>query len=161
MGRRGPAPQPTALKILNGNPGKRAINHNEPQPTKKAPKCPSWLSREAKAEWRRVAPELERLGLLTVVDGGALAAYCQAYARWKQCEEVIERDGMVSELVTDTGSTYLQQRPEVSIANKQLQVMKAFCTEFGLTPSSRSRMSLPGEKPTESAFEGFLKQKSG
>jgi P27 family predicted phage terminase small subunit len=151
MGRRGPAPKPTVLKVLQGNPGKRPLNQNEPKPKPIAPKCPSWLDKEAKREWKRVAPELERLGLLTVVDGAALAAYCQAYSRWKQAEEIIKREGMT--FTTETG--YLMPHPAVKIAEKSMQLIKAFCAEFGLTPSSRCRMSLPEQKEDDE-FEEFL-----
>ncbi len=153
MGRRGPAPKPTVLKILQGNPGKRPLNKNEPKPKPVAPKCPSWLDKEAKREWKRVAPELERLGLLTVVDGAALAAYCQAYARWKQAEEIIKREGMT--VTTETG--YVMPHPAVKIAEKSMQLIRAFCAEFGLTPSSRGRMSLPEQKE-EDEFEEFLRR---
>ncbi len=156
MGRRGPAPKPTHLKVLAGNPGKRPINEDEPKPKPIAPKCPSWLDKEAKKEWKRVAPELERLGLLTQVDGAALAAYCQAYSRWKQAEEVLSKHG----LVFKTPNGYIQQLPQVAIAQKYARIMREFCHEFGLTPSSRSGMKLPsgGE---EDEFEAFLDRKRG
>jgi phage terminase small subunit len=72
---------PTALKLLAGNPGHRPLNQNEPKPELVAPTCPSHLSREAKREWRRIVPELEKLGLLTRIDRAALAAYATAYGR--------------------------------------------------------------------------------
>lgn len=143
MGARGPAPKPVALKVLEGNPGKRAINHDEPKPTPIAPPCPSWLMDEAKAEWDRVAPELERLGLLTRVDGAALAAYCQAYARWVEAEKDISLHGTTS--VSLHGMEVA--RPAVAMAQKSAQMVKAFAAEFGLTPSSRGRMALPPQDP--------------
>lgn len=139
MGARGPLPKPTALKVLEGNPGKRPLNRAEPKPRPVAPKCPAWLLLEAKREWRRVAPELERLGLLTVVDGTALAGYCQAYARWREAEAALSEHGLT--FATDKG--YVCVRPEVAIAQRSLQLVKGFCAEFGLTPSSRGRMTLP------------------
>ncbi|KAF1084849.1 Phage terminase, small subunit [Sporotomaculum syntrophicum] len=141
MGARGPAPKPTHLKVLEGNPGRRPLNKNEPKPKPVAPKCPAWLDKEAKHEWKRVAPELEKLGLLTIVDGTALAAYCQAYSRWVAAEKVLTTEGMTYE--TETG--YIRQRPEVGIVQKYLNLIKLYCAEFGLTPSARSRMTLPGE----------------
>ena len=51
MAQRGRKPKPTAIKVLEGNPGKRALNEMEPQPEKKAPKCPVWLDKEAKKEY--------------------------------------------------------------------------------------------------------------
>jgi len=151
VGARGPAPLPTNIKRLNGNPGHRPLNVAEPKPLPIAPECPSWLDKEAKKEWKRVAPELERLGLLTKVDGTALQGYCQAYATWKQCTEALQKHGLVME----TQSGYLQQRPEVSIGNKALDQVRAFCIQFGLTPSARARMTLPesGDGDNEGTFD--------
>ena len=74
----GRKPKPTAIKALEGNPGKRELNKNEPKPKKKAPACPKWLDDEAKKEWRRLSKQLEELGILTEVDMTAFAGYCQA-----------------------------------------------------------------------------------
>ena len=84
MAQRGRKPKPTALKMLEGNPGGRPLNTKEPKPEKKAPRCPSWLEDEAKKEWKRMAKVLENMGLLTEMDMAAFAGYCQAYARWKE-----------------------------------------------------------------------------
>ena len=88
MAQRGRKPKPTAIKVLEGNPGKRELNQNEPKPEKKAPRCPAWLEPEAKKEWRRTA---KRLRASRHPNGGCMAAfagYCQAYARWKEAEGV-------------------------------------------------------------------------
>lgn len=89
MAQRGRKPKPTAVKVLEGNPGKRSLNTGEPKPEKKAPRCPAWLEDEAKKEWKRMAKQLEHLGILTEIDMAAFAGYCQAYARWKEAEEFI------------------------------------------------------------------------
>ncbi|CQR74972.1 Phage terminase, small subunit [Sporomusa ovata DSM 2662] len=136
MAQKGRKPKPTALKILEGNPGKRQLNNSEPTPVKKAPKCPSWLDTEAKKEWRRLTKQLEDLGLLTIVDMAAFAGYCQAYARWKEAEEFISKHGTI----VKTPSGYWQQVPQVSIAQTYLKIMNKFCEQFGLTPSARSRI---------------------
>lgn len=138
MATRGRKPKPTALKLLEGNPGKRQLNKNEPKLEKKAPKCPSWLEPEAKKEWRRMTKVLETIGVLTLVDLAAFAGYCQAYARWKAAEEVLTKNGMIFK----TPSGYMQQVPQVSIAQTYLKIMKDFCSEFGLTPSARSRINV-------------------
>jgi len=138
MATRGRKPKPTALKVLEGNPGKRPLNMNEPKPEKKAPKCPSWLEPEAKKEWRRMSKQLEELGVLTQVDAAAFAGYCQAYARWKEAEEFLSKHGTIFK----TPSGYIQQVPQVSIAQTYLKIMRDFCSEFGLTPSSRSRIAV-------------------
>ncbi len=136
MAPRGRKPVPTAIKVLEGNPGKRELNQHEPKPKSKAPRCPAWLDSEAKKEWRRTAKQLEELGILTEVDMAAFAGYCQAYARWKEAEEFISKHGTI----VKTPSGYWQQVPQVSIAQTYLKIMNKFCEQFGLTPSARSRI---------------------
>lgn len=148
----GPAPKPTRLRLLTGNPSKRPINDAEPQPKAVAPDPPAFLKREALAEWRRLAPELERLGLLTIVDGAALAAYCQAYQRWIQAEKMINRKGMVVE----TQNGYAQAHPAVAVAQKSMQLLRAFASEFGLTPASRSRISVSKKAEAEDPMKGLI-----
>ena len=132
----GRKPKPTAVKILEGNPGKRKLNEHEPQPQRKAPPCPKWLEPEAKKEWRRLAKTLEAMGVLTEADMAAFAGYCQAYARWKEAEERITDRG----LVIRTPSGYPQQVPYISIAQQYLKLMQQFAEQFGLTPAARSRI---------------------
>ena len=136
MATRGRKPTPTAIKMLEGNPGKRPLNTKEPKPAKKAPSCPRWLERKAKKEWRRLAKQREQIGILTEVDMAAFAGYCQAYARWKEAEEFITQHGSI----VKTPSGYWQQVPQVSIAQTYLKIMNRFAEQFGLTPSSRSRI---------------------
>ena len=141
MATRGRKPTPTAIKELEGNPGKRALNDKEPKHQKKAPACPKWLEDEAKKEWRRLAKQMEQLGILTQVDMAAFAGYCQAYARWKEAEEFITQHGSI----VKTPSGYWQQVPQVSIAQTYLKIMNKFAEQFGLTPSSRSRIIASSE----------------
>lgn len=145
----GPAPKPTRLRLLEGNQSKRPLNQMEPKPAPVAPAPPPLLKREALEEWHRLAPELERLGLLTVVDGSALAAYCQAYRRWIQAERKVNREG----LVLNAKSRYAQAHPAMAVAQRSMQLMRAFAAEFGLTPASRSRISIG---KTESNDEGMI-----
>jgi P27 family predicted phage terminase small subunit len=111
MAQRGRKPKPTAIKVLEGNPGKRPINKCEPRPQKTVPKCPSWLEPEAKKEWRRMSKSLEALGILTKVDAASFAGYCEAYASWKEAEEFLSKHGTIFK----TPSGYIQQVPQVSV----------------------------------------------
>ena len=140
MATRGRKPKPTALKILEGNPGKRPMNENEPIPPKGNIKCPSWLLPEAKKEWKRLAPSLEAMGVLTMADLKAFEGYCQAYARWREAEEFLTQHGSIFK----TPSGYVQQVPQVSIAQQNLKIMQSFCSEFGLTPATRARIIAAG-----------------
>ena len=134
---RGRKPKPGNLKIIEGNPGKRPLGE-ELRPRPLTPTRPEWLLPEAKREWTRIVPELERLSLLTIVDRGALAAYCQAWARAVAAEEVIAKEGATYWSATGQWKT----RPEVYIAMREWQAVRSFGSEFGLTPASRTRMSV-------------------
>jgi phage terminase small subunit len=86
-----PRPKPVRLRLIQGNPGKRRLP-KEPQPeiAKTCPEPPLFVTGEAADEWKRLAPELFRLGLLTQVDLGAFAIYCTTFARWKLAEKLLE-----------------------------------------------------------------------
>jgi P27 family predicted phage terminase small subunit len=106
----------------------------------------------AKAEWRRIAPKLARLGLLTLIDRASLAAYCQLWSRWQKAEAVLQRDGLT--FMTPNG--FLQKRPEVTIARESMALLRNFSTEFGLSPASRSRVQAVSPAEEIDPFEEFL-----
>jgi P27 family predicted phage terminase small subunit len=135
---RGRKPKPTALKLIEGNPGKRPIHGREPQPPASQPTCPVHLSPTAKAEWKRLAQSLNGIGLLTQADRAALAAYCQAYGRWVEAERKLAE----TPTLLKTPAGYVQPSPWLGIASKQLELMAKFMVELGLTPSSRSRLAI-------------------
>lgn len=160
MGKRGTKPRPTYLKALDGNPGKRPLNQNEPKPVPISPKPPYWMRSTAKTLWKYLAPQLEKLGLLTLIDGAAFEAACENYATWVYCEKYLIKHGLTYVAVTKSG-TLIQQRPEVLIGNKALLAFKAFCVEFGLTPSSRSGISVKPACEEFDPMEALLRKKGG
>ena len=157
MPQRGRKPKPTALKILEGNPGRRPLNENEPQFPTDGVECPEWMSVEGRQEWARVAPMLRSMGLLTAADTMALAGYCQAYARWREAEDFISVHGSV----VRTPSGYVQQVPQVSIAQTNLKIMKDFMSEFGMTPASRSRLNIETAQIPQTDSDSMMMQLLG
>ena len=168
-GKQGRKRKPTALKVLDGNPGKRPLPKNEPKPEPTAPTCPSFLTGPAKYEWKRIAPQLEKIGLLTQIDRAALAGYCQSWADYKEAKEFIAKNGSVcilwerekdgtikKDFAGEPIIRYMQPYPQVGIANKALQQMKSFCASFGMTPSDRSGMELPGAKEQDDPMEALI-----
>jgi P27 family predicted phage terminase small subunit len=139
---RGRKPTPTRLKVLTGNPGKRAFNDEEPRPEPSIPDCPPELSAAAQREWQRLVGELAKLRVLTNLDRAALAAYCGAYALWAEATEAIGKYGVM--VKSPTG--FPIQSPYVSIANRQAEIMMRISSEFGFTPASRGRISVGAER---------------
>lgn len=121
------------------------------------PTCPTWLAPAAKLEWRRVVPELARLGLLTKLDRAALATYCAAYAHILECEDAL-KDGLTFEYTNKAGAVNRIQKPEVKIEQSYMKIINSFCTSFGLSPSSRGAMVIPGPPKEEDPIEELLRE---
>lgn len=155
MAPRGRKPKPTRLKIMTGNPGRRPLKE-EPQPAPGA-ECPADLSEEARAVWARIAPELNRLGLLNVLTGETLAGYCDAYARWVQATAEIAKTGEV----VKAPSGYPVQNPWRAVANKAHEQWVKLAAEFGMTPSAMTRMGVTPATKEDEAAEFFLFGNSG
>jgi P27 family predicted phage terminase small subunit len=151
---RGRKPLPSNVVRLRGNPGKRRLNNAEPRPAPRVPTCPACLNGEARKEWKRLVAELADLGLLTRLDRGLLAAYCQAHALWVEAVCSIQRYGTM----VKSPNGFAMQSPYVAVANKQVEIMVRIAAEFGMTPSSRTRIRV-GQPTPEDPFETFLQSR--
>lgn len=159
MGRRGPPPTPTALKVIRGNPGRRPLNNREPQPARQRPTCPEWLDKEARAEWKRVVPLLDKIGLLTKVDRAALAIYCDQWSIYVSARANVEKYGQVFVERGEDGGVDAKESPYLKIADRAAQRIRTYCQEFGLTPSARGRMQVPGT--SEGGVDEFEREYGG
>jgi P27 family predicted phage terminase small subunit len=141
------------MRQLEGNPGKRAINDREPIPPPGVPECPDFLEGEARAEWFRAASVLQEMNLLSRADRSALAAYCTVYARWVHAEAQVKKYGSI---VKSPEKGFPMKSPYLSIADQALESMRKLMVEFGLTPSSRSRIRVLEDSDVRSELEIFL-----
>src|SRR5258708_4854243 len=107
MGYRGPIPKPTAMSRAEGNPGKRALNRNEPQPRANAPRCPEHLDDLARKEWKRLVPILRRMKVLTEADCMALANLCQTWSTLIKAQAKLSEMGILYK----SPSGYVMQSP--------------------------------------------------
>ncbi len=134
----GRKPKPTAIKLLAGNPGKRALNRLEPKPRVIFPRPPEHLNDEEKEKWKLMVRELHPLGLITAIDKDALAMYCVIFTRWRKAENLVREKGEIIK----TAAGNIIQNPYLSIANRALEQLGRIGAEFGMTPSSRSRVKV-------------------
>lgn len=153
-GTRGPMSKPTVLKLLEGNPGKRALNLADGvNPRIEIPSPPKHLGQEARKEWKRIAPLLEELGLISGLDRAALALYCQAVGRLSELEMafngMVERhvgegmsyaDAVFAASRTKTPSGYEQQSVIVNLISAHRLQVHRHLGHFGLSPSARARV---------------------
>jgi P27 family predicted phage terminase small subunit len=169
MGKRGPKPKPTALKVLHGNPGHRPLNTLEPMPEAGMPPRPAGMDEDldACAIWDELAPELYATGVLTVVDGPALSAFCTAYSVWIRAERRMNADRRNNDAVTAEGLLVrtkqgnLIQNPLLGIANVARRDMVKLGAELGLTPSSRANLEGRKRETDDTDEKYFGKRRSG
>jgi P27 family predicted phage terminase small subunit len=129
------------------------VNRAEPRPRLAIPACPRHLNAEAKAEWKRISLELHQLGLLTEIDRAALAMYCQCWGRWRYAEEKLKDEKL---LIVKAPTDQPMQNPWLQIANRAMRQMQSLLSEFGMSPSSRSRVAT-GEPPAHDPFDELLR----
>lgn len=121
----GRPPKPTALKLLSGSAGHRPVNPLEPQPDPGA-SPPTWLSPEARVVWDQLAPVLLKNGLLTELDGEALAHLCIV-------------------------AVMFRENPTIRLSREY----RAYLTMFGMHPSGRTRVTRTPPKPPPSLLSKY------
>lgn len=157
---RGRKPKPAHLRLIEGNPGKRALPKGVKIEPAAAPEPPKFINGYACEEWDRIAPGLALMGLLTDIDLAALASYCQSYAVWRQATEAINKmaasDMLTGGLMIKTTNGNAIQNPLVGTANKAASDMVRYAAEFGMTPSARVRLNTNPASAAGSKFHGLI-----
>ena len=138
---RGRKPKPDALKALAGNPGKRPLNQLAPNPEDLADLSPpAWLPDSAMIVWDELAPHLARVRLLTVLDVEALAHGCVAIAQYRAAVKAMDGDKRV--LYRPNENAPVQLHPAMIVQSMASKQIARVFSEFGLTPSARTRISV-------------------
>ena len=160
---KGRKPLPTNLKVIHGTARPHRVNDQEPKPEKvRRPLAPKSLSADARKHWKKIARDLEACGVLTLMDQDALALYCELYAQWVEAGDMIQKKGIVIAdpryLAKETPVTVPIQSPYFMASLKLAEQMKAMLCEFGMTPSSRSRIRADSDKPGDD-YEAWQKKR--
>lgn len=145
MGRRGPAPKPTNLRLLHGD-RKDRVNATEPKPAARAIDPPAWLPADALRIWREYAPDLKAKGVLTAWDVEAFGAFCDAAARRREAVTVLDSEGEVVELPVfnkngDLTGHRRGRNPWLLVLNQADAQVQRWGARFGLTPSDRAQLT--------------------
>jgi P27 family predicted phage terminase small subunit len=112
------------------------MNKDEPTPPACVPEPPPHLDDRARAKFTEMAGMLARCGVMTELDRDALARYAVIWCRWIDAEAEIKRKGSI--VKTEGGN--IIQSPYLAVANRCHRQLAQLEGEFGLTPSSRSRV---------------------
>lgn len=171
MGSRGPKPLPGNVHMLRGNPSKKPLGSlfDEFRPEVEIPSSPAWLWKEAKKEWKRVAVELEKYGLISKLDRAALVLYCQSWAQMVWAEEMLSRAMRLAEekrqaaeaagetwnggdgIMVPTANGNLIYSHYWVVGRRAREDVRRYLDLFGLSPSARSKVS-PSDNRQGSLF---------
>jgi phage terminase small subunit len=148
LGKRGPAPKPTAIKVLQGNPGGRPLNKAEPRPEVTIPEPPVFLDDYAKQIWSELGYELYVVKCMTNIFWPDFMVLCSAISRFKKASEIL-KDGWNNKIPLRNKSgevvgEYEQQKPEVAILHKAGDEIVRVSAKFGMSPSDISGISVSG-----------------
>jgi P27 family predicted phage terminase small subunit len=142
MGRRGPAPKPNGLRLIEGTDskgrsGRQVDRSKEPLPPEGALTPPYRMSAEAQAVWDRTVADLQSMGLAAPSDARTLAAYCEACVNFDKSTEMLNSTSLLVR-----GDKALVINKMFLIQERSAAQILRFAQEFGLTPSARSRVEV-------------------
>jgi len=157
---RGRKPKPLSQQIAEGDPrkkGKRKLQESlakEPKAARGLPDCPDHIEGRARNAWNFWREELIAMHLDCRPDAMMLEGACVNYARAVQADLMLAQQGIVIGQPIFDGNgdrvgTKIKNHPAVAVSNAAWNRVRAFCSEFGLSPVSRTRLTL--EKPDTSA----------
>jgi P27 family predicted phage terminase small subunit len=169
---RGRKPKPAARQIAEGDPRKRGVHKldaqlkAEPAATKGLPECPQHLPERARQAWAFWAEELEAMDLDRRPDAMMLEGACVNYDRAVEADLIVQREGLITiqRVVTTKGKTIAsttntkKRHPAIDISMKSWILVQSFCSEFGLSPISRTRLSIGKDAKPEDDLLKLLTQ---
>jgi len=159
IGRSGWRNKPNSLKMLHGDFGQNPNRHNtaESTPEVSSPVCSKHLSGETLTEWKRITEELRSMRVPTKVDRRAIEQYCIEFEMWLATLADLNTHGIIVEKANAKGNTIRYRNPaDVSLLQHSMAIHR-YLAEFGLTPSSRTRLQIETETLSAREFsERFL-----
>lgn len=161
---RGRKPKPTSAQISAGDPRKHGKNKleeklmNEPDASRGLPACPRHLKGRARAAWGFWVVELVDMKLDRRPDAMMLEGACVAYARAVLADLIVEKEGLICQHITadpQTGDRLekLKAHPAIAVSNAAWTQVRSFCSEFGLSPVSRTRLAVERNDKAEDLAE--------
>jgi P27 family predicted phage terminase small subunit len=98
------------------------------------------MSAGARRFWDEHATELDRLQVMTGIDVPALRLAAEHYAIALEAVGRLQEEGLTVE-----GKDGLKKNPLAQVFKDNALAFKAFAAEFGMTPSSRTRLRMPDD----------------
>lgn len=144
--------KPTALSLIDGNPGKRPLNQEEPKPARVySPPAPDDFDDNERAKWDEVSGKLARCKVLTELDLDALEIYCREWCAMQAALSDIADRGKLMQ----SPSGGVMWNPSWSQYKHSQQVCRSIMAEFGMTPSTRSSLQASADEDGNNRWQRF------
>lgn len=153
----GPPKTPSHLQLVRGNPSKRPINKNEPKPPSGVPPTPKYFDKRGKYWFKKIGEELNALGVMSQLDGKALELLVEAYVEYRHHCEVLDEEGYTYKNNTESG-LMIKAHPAAIMKADVWKRIRAMLSEFGMTPSARTKVNVKGPEQ-EDSLDAFLKKR--
>jgi P27 family predicted phage terminase small subunit len=160
-------PKPTQTQINEGDPRKIGVKKlqekldAQPIAERGLPRCPSHLKGRARKAWNFWKEALEGMNLDAKPDAMMLEGACVNYARAVEADVAIGGQGLVSivPIFSKKGEHVADKEiahPLIMVSNKAWDGVKKFCTEFGLSPAARTRLTIEKKDDGEAELRDLL-----
>lgn len=149
--------KPTHLKVVTGTLEKPVVNPYEPRPDRGIPPSPPGMTAGAKRAWKRLAPMLDKMGVLTVADSTSLGQLCELIALIGQAQASLNALGSLTyEAVSAGGATLRRPHPEVAIIADADRRLRTYLNDFGLSPAARSKVTAVDNGAAADPLESYF-----
>jgi len=154
----GPKPKPGETKRLQGNPGHRPLNENEPKPPAGAPDMPSHLNDDAQAAWQWLVDMLQSMNLLVKSDLALMSLYAETWAEYVKIRRDVNKHGFVM-VSPKTGMPFTT--PHLNIEAMLKKQLMTCISELGLSPPSRARLKVKDNDKDDDPITDLLALRYG
>jgi P27 family predicted phage terminase small subunit len=112
------------------------------------PRPPSWMSKAARREFRRVAGHLAARGTVSPADEQALTLYACSFARFITAQQDLDTNGQrIKVKVLDSHGAAVEidrDNPSLKLVQTEAKTLLTFLRQLGMTPATREKI-----KPTK------------
>ncbi|MCP4161217.1 MAG: P27 family phage terminase small subunit [Deltaproteobacteria bacterium] len=156
-------PKTTDQEKLEGNPGRRSLPENEPNPEKKIPAPPKWLGRKATRAYHDLSRIVgsEGMNVMAETDGLALSMLCDAFSEYRDMRLIIEDpEKRFYKSKEKAGKILIKRHPAVGDMQDAWKRVVLMLGKFGMTPFDRKGVQVLADSPEESREDKIAKRRA-
>ena len=154
----GRKPKAREIQILEGRDKKNPARFKDevPQTVKREPEMPAHFDEHATEAWTKLREIMVASAMWSASYQVTLELYCETYSNYRRAVELVRISGQALRSTNPDGSIELKRNPYSVELHRYKEELIRLSAEFGLTPSSRSRISLENNTEDNDDFLSLL-----